>query len=104
MAYFYAILWFVVGLALIFSAAKENKIFYFAGGFFLLLGGWWLADAILEQDLFSGGWGIAMRVAAAAALAVFCVAFFRERRKTIRQAEGEKDGKKSEDKPKGSAD
>ena len=33
MQYFYAILWFAIGLILIFSISKENKIFYFAGGF-----------------------------------------------------------------------
>ena len=55
MQYFYAILWFAVGLILIFSLSKENRIFLFAGGFFLLLGAWWLADALLpEVDLFAG--------------------------------------------------
>ncbi len=81
MAYLYAALWFAVGLILIFSMAKENKVFYLAGGFFVLLGLWWLLDALLPQDLFSGGWGIALRVIALAALVVFCVVFFREYRK-----------------------
>ena len=49
MQYFYAILWFAVGLILIFSLSKENRIFLFAGGFFLLLGAWWLADALLPE-------------------------------------------------------
>ena len=58
MQYFYAILWFAVGLILIFSLSKENKIFLFAGGFFLLLGAGGWADALLpEVDLFAGGWG-----------------------------------------------
>ena len=35
MQYFYAFLWFAVGLILLFSMTKESKIFYFAGGFFL---------------------------------------------------------------------
>ena len=63
MPYAYAALWFAIGLILIFSMGKENKVFYFAGGFFLLLGAWWLADALLpEVDLFAGGWGIALKV------------------------------------------
>ena len=55
MDYFYATMWFIVGLVLIFSISKENKVFYIAGGFFLLLGGWWLGTALLPvQDLFAG--------------------------------------------------
>ena len=78
MGYFYAIMWFAAGLILIFSLSKENKIFYGAGAFFLLLGAWWLADAFLpEQDLFSGGWGIALRCIAAVALVVLSLFFVR---------------------------
>lgn len=87
MQYFYAILWFAVGLVLIFSLSKENKIFLFAGGFFLLLGGWWLADALLPgTDLFAGGWGIALRCVTGAALVVLAVYFVREYRKKGRGA------------------
>lgn len=87
MQYFYAILWFAVGLILIFSLSKENKIFLFAGGFFLLLGAWWLADALLpEVDLFAGGWGIALRCISGAALAVLAVTFVREYRKNRKAA------------------
>lgn len=95
MAYFYAILWFVVGLILLFSVSKENKIFYFAGGFFILLGAWWLADALLPDDLFAGGWGWALRIASFLALAVLTVAFFLERRKTL--SSGKEDGKDKDD-------
>lgn len=38
MGYFYAILWFAVGLILMFSMSKENKIFLLAGGVFLVMG------------------------------------------------------------------
>ena len=31
MPYAYAALWFAIGLILIFSMGKENKVFYFAG-------------------------------------------------------------------------
>ncbi len=62
MPFFYAALWFAVGLILMFSMSKENKIFIFAGAFFLVLGCWWVADALLPAvDLFSGGWGIALK-------------------------------------------
>ena len=87
MQYFYAILWFAVGLILIFSLSKENRIFLFAGGFFLLLGAWWLADALLpEVDLFAGGWGIALKVITGCALAVLAVVFAKEYRKKSREA------------------
>ena len=87
MQYFYAILWFAVGLILIFSLSKENKIFLFAGGFFLLLGAWWLADALLpEVDLFAGGWCIS-----GAALVVLAVTFVREYRKNRKAANAPKD-------------
>lgn len=92
MQYFYAILWFAVGLILIFSLSKENRIFLFAGGFFLLLGAWWLADALLpEVDLFAGGWGIALRCISGVALAVLAVAFVREYRKKGKGSGAEKD-------------
>lgn len=90
MDYFYATMWFIVGLILIFSISKENKVFYIAGGFFLLLGTWWLVNALLpEQDLFAGGWGIALRCIAAAALVVLTVFFLRERRRNIQREEQE---------------
>lgn len=82
MQYFYAIMWFLVGLILIFSISRENKIFYFAGGFFMLLGGWWLADALLpDLNLFGGGWGIALKVVTGAALLILVLFFVREYRK-----------------------
>ena len=101
MGYFYAIMWFAVGLILIFSLSKENKVFYGAGAFFLLMGAWWLADAFLpEQDLFSGGWGIALRCIAGAALIVLTVFFVREYRKNRNAAKAKE--KKTEEKNKSS--
>lgn len=97
MGYFYAILWFIVGIILIFSVSKENKIFCFAGAFFIFLGGWWLADAILPQNLFQGRWGWVFRIITLLALAVFSVAFYLERRRTIRQQEQEGDQEKESD-------
>lgn len=78
----YAGLWIAIGLILIFSMARENKIFILAGAFFLVLGGWWLADALLpETDLFAGGWGIALKCITGAALVILTAAFVREYRK-----------------------
>lgn len=88
MQFFYAFLWFAVGLILLFSMTKESRIFYFAGGFFLLLGAWWLANALLpEMKLFEGGWGLALRCITGVALVILAVAFVREYRKKKREAD-----------------
>lgn len=95
MQYFYAIMWLVIGLVLIFSISKENKVFYFAGGFFLLLGLWWLLDAILPVNLFDGGWGIALKVITGVALVTLTIAFIRHYRagnQKGKEKESDKDG------------
>lgn len=82
MGYFYAILWFAVGLILMFSMSKENKIFLLAGGVFLVMGCWWLGDAVWpEVKLFEGGWGIGFKCVTGAALVILTTAFFKEYRK-----------------------
>ena len=87
MPFFYAALWFAVGLILMFSMSKENKIFIFAFSFFLVLGCWWVADALLPAvDLFSGGWGIALKCLTGGALAVLVWAFVKEYRKKSAEA------------------
>lgn len=93
--YMYAGLWIMIGLILIFSMAKENKIFILAGAFFLVLGGWWLANALLpDVDLFTGGWGIALKCITGTALLILTVAFVREYRKnTTKAREGSEDRK-----------
>ncbi len=98
MQYFYVALWLLVGFILIFSMAKENKIFYFAGGFFILLGLWWLADALLPENLFAGGWGVALRCVTAAALVLLSVVFFLERQKSVkREMQGKPNRKEEKD-------
>lgn len=92
MQYFYAILWFMVGLILIFSLSKENKIFILAGAFFLVLGGWWLANALTpDMDLFSGTWGVALKCITGAALVILTAAFVKEYRKKGRDTEKDQD-------------
>lgn len=82
MQYVYAVMWFLIGLLLIWKLRKENRIFVFAGGIFLFMGAWWLADALLPQiDLFAGGYAWAFRGVMAAALIVTGLVFFRQKRK-----------------------
>lgn len=87
MGYVYAGMWLLAGLILIFRMSKENRVFFLVGGFFILLGGWWFADALLPIDLFAGTWGIILRVITGLALAVCCIVFFRDYRKTASQGE-----------------
>ncbi len=92
MEYVYAGMWVIAGLILIFRMSRENKIFYFAGGYFIFLGGWWLADALLPTvHLFSGGWGMALRVITGLALAAVCIVFFRDYRKTAARKQDDKE-------------
>lgn len=95
MQYFYAFLWFAVGIILLFSMTKENKVFYFAGGFFIILGAWWLGDALLPDiKLFEGGWGIGLKCVTGAALVVLAWAFIQEYRKKVKEAEEKEKGRK----------
>lgn len=78
MGYFYAAMWIVAGLVLIFRLSKENKLFYLAGGFFLVLGAWWLLDVLFPAWLvFEGVPGIVLKVITGAVLVVLAVQFFR---------------------------
>lgn len=92
MEYVYAGMWLIVGLILIIRMSKENKIFYFAGGYFIFLGIWWAANALLpDVHLFSGSWGLALRIITGAALAVFCIVFFRDYRRTAEEKQKAKE-------------
>lgn len=77
MGYFYAVMWFIAGLVLIFRLSKENKIFYLAGAFFLALGGWWFVDALRPEWLvFQGVPGIVLKVLTGVVLVVLAVQFY----------------------------
>ncbi|MCY1714983.1 hypothetical protein [Caproiciproducens galactitolivorans] len=91
MRYLYAAMWFAAGLILIFRMGRENRIFYFAGAFFLFLGGWWLAFAAGAANLFAGVWGWVFRVITAAALALFCFAYYKEVKRKKAEAPDEED-------------
>lgn len=92
MAYFYAVLWALVGLILIFRMGGENRVFYPIGAYFLVLGAWWAARQYTGLDLFSGAWGWALRAVTAAALALAVATFVREMRKDRGGRGGNSDG------------
>lgn len=92
MTYFYAVLWVLTGLILIFRMGGQNRVFYPVGAFFLLLGAWWAAGQYTGLDLFSGAWGWALRAVTAAALALAVMAYVREIRRNRGEHGGKNDG------------
>jgi hypothetical protein len=103
MDYFYAIMWFVVALILIFSVSKENKIFYLVGGFFIYLGVWWLLNAATEMDMFSGTLGVAFKIVVGAALVLLSLFFAKnysaelKREKERKRAEAENEDRNNDE-------
>lgn len=94
MQYFYATMWIIVGLILIFSISKENKIFYFAGGYFLFLGAWWLIDALNQNvNMFAGVYKIALGIVTFIALVVLMVYYIRYHIRRTKDKNEESDSK-----------
>lgn len=81
MTCFYAALWALTGLILIFRMGRENRVFYPIGAYFLVLGAWWGASGISGRNLFAGAWGWTLRGLTAAVLLLSCAAFVRELKK-----------------------
>ena len=78
MGYFYAAMWLVAGLLLIFSVSKENKIFYFLGGYFVFMGIWWgINEYLPEINLFDGVYGWVFRGISAAVLIVIGIFYYK---------------------------
>ena len=91
MGYFYAAMWFIAGLVLIFRLSKENKIFYLAGAFFLVLGGWWFVDALRPAwQVFQGVPGIVLKVLTGVVLVVLAVQFYVLNRAGTKQDQSKK--------------
>lgn len=93
MAYFYALVWFLVGLLLIARMGKENRVFYLLGAFFLFLGVWWAVGAATGVNLFVGVWVWILRSVTAGVLAAACVVFFRQLKKDRQKFHGDADKK-----------
>lgn len=93
MNYFYALIWFFVGLFLIARLARENRMFYLIGGFFLYLSVWWTVGAATGMNLFIGIPGVIFRVVAVAVLVGSCVIMALRLRKYHREYHGKQSGK-----------
>lgn len=81
MQYLYAAIWFAIGLLLIFSIAREDRIFYLPGGYFIFMGLWRLLDTLLKVSMFSGIPGIIFKVISGLMLAVLVIYLLRKRKK-----------------------
>lgn len=79
--YIYAAMFVVIGLMLLFLAAKENRAFYVAGGYFLLLGAWWYCNIRTQANLFQGTWGWVFKGITASVLLFCCYIYYLERKK-----------------------
>lgn len=80
MQYIFVAMWLIIGLVLIISVARENKVFIFAGIYFILLGIWWLLNIIFEGIMFEGTLGIAFKAVSAAVLIILLIYFLRHRK------------------------
>lgn len=86
MQYIQIVMWFLVGLLVLVSMRKENKIFYLAGGYFIVLGIWSLLDLLLpEADLFGGAPGVAVKAVSGIIFLVLFVFFIYHYRRNLRQ-------------------
>ncbi len=72
----YIAVWGIIALYLFFSAHRISKILYIAGGFFLFLFGWFLANQLLDADLFAGIYNIIFRCVAAVFLIILLIIYF----------------------------
>ena len=78
MGYFYAVMWLIAGLLLIFTVSKENKIFYFLGAYFLFMGSWWgINEYLHDVNLFDGVYGWVFRGISAIVLIIIIVFYIK---------------------------
>lgn len=77
MAYFYGFLFIIIGLVLLISLTKENKIFILAGGFFIVLGAWWIINEFMPFNMFADMWGIVLKVLTGIVLVILIIYFVR---------------------------
>ncbi len=83
MGYVYAVLWFAVGMILVFKMGKENKAFFAVGGFFFFWGIWQTLNEILTVDMYVGIYGWIFKGTALLALILCVLVVYGERKKSL---------------------
>ncbi len=77
MDYFYAAVWLIISIILIFKISKVNKIFYLLGAYFLFMSGWWVANALTPDiNLLEGQYSIFLRAIGFVVLAIVLIFYY----------------------------
>lgn len=97
MGYVYAVLWFVVGMILVFKMGKENKAFFALGGFFFFWGVWQTLNEVLAIDMYSGIYGWIHKGVAILALILCILVVYSERKKSTTSVNSHKSSNISND-------
>ena len=61
MGYVYAAMWLIVGIYLIYTGAKENRLFCFLGAYFVFLSIWWFVDEWIPVNMLDGVYAVVLR-------------------------------------------
>lgn len=96
MGYVYAVLWFVVGMILVFKMGRENKAFFAVGGFFFFWGIWQTLNEILPINMYDGIYGWIHKAIALLALVLCILVVYKERKKTTLPSNKEKSSDESD--------
>lgn len=71
----YTVLWALLAVFCLYSAHKLSRILYIMGGFFVFMFGWYLANGLLEIDLFGGIYNVIFRCVGGAFLLLFILLY-----------------------------
>lgn len=96
MGYVYAVLWFVVGMILVFKMGKENKAFFAVGGFFFFWGIWQTLNEILPINMYEGIYGWIHKGIALLALALCIFVVYKDRKNPAKPASNKKPSDESD--------
>ena len=75
MGYVYAATWLIVGIYLIYTGAKENRLFCFLGAYFVFLCIWWLIDELLPINMLDGNYAVVLRCISGAVLLIALIIY-----------------------------
>ena len=75
MGYVYAAMWLIVGIYLIYTGAKENRLFCFLGAYFVFLCIWWLIDELLPINMLDGNYAVVLRCISGAVLLIALIIY-----------------------------
>ena len=93
MGYVYAAMWLIVGIYLIYTGAKENRLFCFLGAYFVFLSIWWFVDEWIPVNMLDGVYAVVLRcISGAVLLAAVVIYVIQKKAKKHNSHSGDKDG------------